>query len=85
MFILNSAIPPSFIFLSLSLSDQSKVVGLSEANGKVEFITPIVNATVNTVLLQTCPEKFQCLLICPSGNVSVILFMCFNFYVLLGL
>ncbi|ROL48155.1 hypothetical protein DPX16_6650 [Anabarilius grahami] len=60
---------PSFFFLS-PYPEQSKVVGLSEANGNVEFVTPIVNATVNTVLLQTCPEKLQCLLICPSGNIK---------------
>ncbi|XP_077066830.1 uncharacterized protein LOC143720837 [Siphateles boraxobius] len=47
-----------------------KVAGLFEANGNMAFMPPIVNATANTAILQTCPEKFECLLICPNGNIN---------------
>lgn len=49
---------------------EEKLAGLSDANGDITFISPIVNATANTAILLTCPEKFECLLICPTGNIN---------------
>ncbi|XDV40144.1 hypothetical protein PO909_009279, partial [Leuciscus waleckii] len=47
-----------------------KLAGLSDADGDMICIHPVVKATANTAILQTCPEKFECLLICPAGNIN---------------
>ncbi|XP_016387684.1 uncharacterized protein LOC107723528 [Sinocyclocheilus rhinocerous] len=45
------------------------VAGISNADEN-KFIPPLVMATANTALLQTCPEKLECLLICPSASIN---------------
>ncbi|KTF84888.1 hypothetical protein cypCar_00037867 [Cyprinus carpio] len=45
------------------------VAGISNADGNI-FIPPLVMATANTAILQTCPEKLECLLICPSASIN---------------
>ncbi|KAK7147503.1 hypothetical protein R3I94_010127 [Phoxinus phoxinus] len=47
-----------------------KLAGLSDANGNMTCIPPIIKATANTAILQSCPEKIECLLICPTGNIN---------------
>ncbi|KTG33704.1 hypothetical protein cypCar_00037601, partial [Cyprinus carpio] len=47
-----------------------KVAGIFDAEGEMQFIFPIKNLTVNAAILQTCPERLACLLICPSANIN---------------
>ncbi|XP_026140410.1 uncharacterized protein LOC113116450 isoform X1 [Carassius auratus] len=46
------------------------VAGFSEADGHTECKLPLLNATANTAVLQTCDEKLECLLICPSASIN---------------
>ncbi|KAI2655402.1 Phenylalanine--tRNA ligase beta subunit [Labeo rohita] len=52
-----------------------KVAGIYDVEGKVEFILPIVKMTEKTAILETCPERLEFLLMCPTTNVSIILSM----------
>ncbi len=66
------------------------MAGISDAEGNMPYKFPVVHLSVNEAILQTCPERLECLLLCPSANVSVILLsvillMCFSFYVPLGI
>ncbi|KAF4103288.1 hypothetical protein G5714_016171 [Onychostoma macrolepis] len=47
-----------------------KVAGISDDEGNMTFISPIVMATLKTAILQMCPERLECLLICPTGNIN---------------
>ncbi|XP_058601991.1 uncharacterized protein LOC131521373 isoform X3 [Onychostoma macrolepis] len=46
------------------------VVGISDADGITECMLPLLNATANTAILQTCHENLECLLICPSAGIN---------------
>ncbi|KAK2903233.1 hypothetical protein QQF64_009844 [Cirrhinus molitorella] len=46
-----------------------KVAGLFEADGYTKFMPPLAMVTANTTIVQTCPKRLECLLICPSANV----------------
>lgn len=47
-----------------------KVAGIFDAEGENQFAFPIENLTVNAAILKTCPERLECLLICPSANIN---------------
>ncbi|RXN28175.1 hypothetical protein ROHU_019501 [Labeo rohita] len=47
-----------------------KVAGIYDVEGKVEFILPIVKMTEKTAILETCPERLEFLLMCPTANIN---------------
>ncbi|RXN38135.1 hypothetical protein ROHU_001403 [Labeo rohita] len=46
------------------------VVGISDADGNINVMPPLVMATANAAIVQTCHEKFEYLLICPSAGIN---------------
>ncbi|RXN16856.1 hypothetical protein ROHU_027333 [Labeo rohita] len=46
------------------------VVGISDADGNINVMPPLVMATANAAIVQTCHEEFEYLLICPSAGIN---------------
>lgn len=62
------------LFLFSPSSDQEKVADFSEAAGNAKFMPPLAVVIANTTIIQTCPERLECLLTCPSASVSTFVF-----------